>query len=499
VSPPTTPTRTTSPATENVHLKRTSLTRKDSKTLNSAKNSLIMNYQNNNVKNTKNGGSSPGTRGGSGGNRTRTPSVERSLRSLGKDDPSKEPAKELIPSSKPPASGGPLKGGRLLPAPPLEGAVTALPPHFTSIDIKRLEHDTIAELIQGILLKCNKKDETRPRVGDDTESEGSRPTTALRVNLPSRSYTTPTTAEHRSHTTPTASRGSATPRGTSWETFNLQEEVTHGSHTAATRQNSDARPNSSGGTLSSSQGGTTNYLDLVKENFGQDSLATLPDSLNGIEEGPYPRDEFQSPALFPDSLGRTTTTTDKFEDIDSLQLDEINDKQTVSNPSQTPSPDSLNAKISPAEMFFDSITLETETKPAGPKRRIIPFCENSLSSGTSVFTSQDASFESKESSPPNNKLQQIGSNLDLYNDVTLNFRPLRASPAAQLNRFPSKDDLTSHNRFPGQDDLLADAVKSDQTKEVVHSPTDQNSSNLTTGMSMAKQATEKLKWKFLGW
>ena len=89
VSPPTTPTRTTSPATENVHLKRTSLTRKDSKTLNSAKNSLIMNYQNNNVKNTKNGGSSPGTRGGSGGNRTRTPSVERSLRSLGKDDPSK--------------------------------------------------------------------------------------------------------------------------------------------------------------------------------------------------------------------------------------------------------------------------------------------------------------------------------------------------------------------------------------------------------------------------
>ena len=101
VSPPTTPTRTTSPAAagggggageNNVHLKsRTSLTRKDSKTLNSAKNSLIISYQNNNVKNSKNGGNSPGSRGGSGvggGNRTRTPSVERSLRSLNtKDDP----------------------------------------------------------------------------------------------------------------------------------------------------------------------------------------------------------------------------------------------------------------------------------------------------------------------------------------------------------------------------------------------------------------------------
>ena len=68
-------------------LKRTSLTRKDSRKdsqLNSAKNSLIMNFQNNNVK--KSGRDTPVTRG-STGNRTRTPSVERSITS--KDDPSK--------------------------------------------------------------------------------------------------------------------------------------------------------------------------------------------------------------------------------------------------------------------------------------------------------------------------------------------------------------------------------------------------------------------------
>ena len=67
-------------------LKRSSLTRKDSRNsqLNSAKNSLIMNFTNNNVK--KSNRESSVTRG-STGNRTRTPSVERSITS--KDDPSK--------------------------------------------------------------------------------------------------------------------------------------------------------------------------------------------------------------------------------------------------------------------------------------------------------------------------------------------------------------------------------------------------------------------------
>ena len=69
-------------------------------------------------------------------------------------------------------------GGRLLPAPPLldgkplppniyDGKTLptnlyeekTLPPTLTSIDIKQLEHETIADLIAGILQKCSKRDE----------------------------------------------------------------------------------------------------------------------------------------------------------------------------------------------------------------------------------------------------------------------------------------------------------------------------------------------------
>jgi len=59
-------------------------------------------------------------------------------------------------------------GGRLLPAPPLLDGKTlppniydgkTLPPTLTSIDIKQLEHETIADLIAGILQKCSKRDE----------------------------------------------------------------------------------------------------------------------------------------------------------------------------------------------------------------------------------------------------------------------------------------------------------------------------------------------------
>ena len=72
--------------------------------------------------------------------------------------------------------------------------------------------------------------------------------------------------------------------------------------------------------------------------------------------------------------------------------------------------------------------------------------------------------------------------------------------------------------LPSKDDLLLAHVKSEQTKEIVQSPspyttaavqsaqptsapaaTSPTSNLKMTGMSMAKQATEKLKWKFLGW
>ena len=91
VSPPHSPSHDTNAAL----IKRTSLTRKDSRTgsqlnnttNNSAKNSLIMNFQNNNVKKTVGGRvDSPGLRGGV---RTRTPSVERgSLTPGGKESES---------------------------------------------------------------------------------------------------------------------------------------------------------------------------------------------------------------------------------------------------------------------------------------------------------------------------------------------------------------------------------------------------------------------------
>ena len=80
----------------------------------------------------------------------------------------------LSPTATPQAAAS-AGGGRLLPAPPppvlaesryqtkvgvTKGLTSkALPPNLTSIDIKRLEHDTIAELIAGILQKCSKNDE----------------------------------------------------------------------------------------------------------------------------------------------------------------------------------------------------------------------------------------------------------------------------------------------------------------------------------------------------
>ena len=309
----------------------------------------------------------------------------------------------------------------------------------------------------------------RSRPGDETESEaGSRPATALRVNLPASASVARTTP------TPALSRGSATPRSAfSWETFNGTEEVTHASHTAAARLNSDAARPGSAAAAAAAQKPPSSQPILGRNSSGEsgdrleDSLSTLPDSLNGGFDGSGiggsgggVREEFHSPVLYPDSLGRiptnnsssstttninnnnlkksSSTSTSRFvdglgvpEDIDSLQLME-EDAGFAAAANHLSPPDSLNAadvyppappQPAAAELFFDSITLldTTETKPLPPlvgsgggqdsaaagKRRIIPFCDNSLSSGTSAFTSQDASFESKESSPPNNKMQQV--------------------------------------------------------------------------------------------
>ena len=155
-----------------------------------------------------------------------------------------------------------------------------------------------------------------------------------------------------------------TPTGKSWEAYNHTEEELHRSHTAYTQQRQQ-----------------------------QDSL-TLPDSLNEF-------DEYQSPGLYPDSLGAPLHTVLR---PDSLQFSVF---PTPAPCSKSPE-DSLIAiksearsKLAAAE-FFDSITSIEKTKAeAGDqgKRRIIPYCDNSLSSGTSAFTSQDVSFDSKDSSP----------------------------------------------------------------------------------------------------
>jgi len=190
------------------------------------------------------------------------------------------------------------------------------------------------------------------------------------------------------------SRGVSNSHPKSWETYNHTEEELHISHTTLSQSN-----NSTAQTNDSTPRSNTNYLEYVQGSrpiySSQDSL-TLPDSLNDFEG-----EDYQSPTIYPDSL----SSRNKFnrlgvpDDIDSLQLEELGKSAN--------SPDSLNAgKNSPTGEFFDSITLE-EKKVGEIKRRIIPFGENSLSSGNSVFTSQDASLDSKESSPPVDNIKQV--------------------------------------------------------------------------------------------
>ena len=66
------------------------------------------------------------------------------------------------------------------------------------------------------------------------------------------------------------------------------------------------------------------------------------------------------------------------------------------------------------------------------------------------------------------------------------------------NRFSTCPDLSVKD-----DREFADSTPHDQTKDLMTSPAlmaAPNNSNLRNGITMAaKQATEKLKWKFLGW
>ena len=91
-----------------------------------------------------------------------------------------------------------------------------------------------------------------------------------------------------------------------------------------------------------------------------------------------------------------------------------------------------------------------------------------------------------------------GNPIDLYT-----FHPLRESPAdlkfhPLTNRFSTCPDLSVKD-----DREFADSEPtSHQTKDMMTSPAlmaAPHNSNLRNGISIAKQATEKLKWKFLGW
>ena len=196
--------------------------------------------------------------------------------------------------------------------------------------------------------------------------EGSRPVTALR-----RTAQSPAVEMRRTGRTPT---------GKSFEAYASTEEEVHESHTAYTL-------------------GVEYTSPPAKD---QDSL-TLPDSLNEFEG-----EQYQSPQVYPDSLGHGGMVAGLDCPPDSLQFP-VSPTPALASKSPLDSliaiKNDARAKMTAAE-FFDSITSIEKTKPeddGGPsKRRIIPYCDNSLSSGTSAFTSQDVSFDSKDSSPSDN-------------------------------------------------------------------------------------------------
>ena len=173
----------------------------------------------------------------------------------------------------------------------------------------------------------------------------------------------------------------------SWEAYNHQEEMTQASHTMS-----------------------KSHIVPAAVTPGPESIE-LPDSLNDFEG-----EEYQSPNLYrEDSLGPPQPKLlqlESHQDVDSLQFQVSQSQFQVSQHKVSQSPlDSLieinsgggKTKINAAE-FFDSITSINKCSSnandafCSPRRRIIPYCDNSLSSGTSAFTSQDVSFDSKDSS-----------------------------------------------------------------------------------------------------
>jgi len=262
--------------------------------------------------------------------------------------------------------------------------------------------------------------------------------------------------------------------------------------------------------------------------------------------------------LCTDSLGHTGNRLEGLactQDADSLQF---NVSPTPANKSPL---DSLIAikgdarsKMTAAE-FFDSITSIEKSKVGEVeprKRRIIPYCDNSLSSGTSAFTSQDVSFDSKDSSPSDNDPSRQGHTVPsstalLYTPaVTLAIHPITSprqtvpapAPVHPLSRRYHPAPLSTHQTTPTPtsqlriEDYMASVdepqphteldrtqqgnanevrrsserdmseVLSNQTKDIpasLHQPPQPVSRPRDSNMSMAKAATEKLKWKFLGW
>ena len=273
-----------------------------------------------------------------------------------------------------------LQGSRLLPAPP--------DPALSSLELRHLGRDTIAGLIAGILQKYGRGEPGEQAsfveiaLAEEEESGGSRPVTALRR-----------------------------PAQNSWEAFNHTEEMTQASHTA------------------------------------MPSLP-LPDSLNEFEG-----EEYQSPAVFQqDSLGNQRGQLARLgspQDVDSLQFP-VSPVPAPPGLASPEPPDSLIAvqpsktKITPTE-FFDSITSLEKPKSGASlqKRRIIPYCDNSLSSGTSAFTSQDVSFDSKDSSPSDtDRARQVRAFLSCY--IKANFILIGIFRQSTMLLFHKSNYLTNY-------------------------------------------------------
>jgi len=373
-----------------------------------------------------------------------------------------------------------------------------------------MERDTIAGLIAGILHKYTKKEEALDTRGTGNKTGKRENNSFVEIALAEEEREEDkNTEKSENRMSNTASQTRMDSRNhrpdsrfmsqKSWEAFNHMEEETHGSHaqyTSRLRQSHQKSPIQN-----------------------QSNSITLPDSLNEFEGELY-----QSPHLYQDSLG-VLPPKDRFaglgspDDVDSLQFCD-----SLPPPKESSSPlDSLIGLQQRKDIeFYDSISSQREAEAV--KRRIIPY-DHSLSSGTSAFTE---SFES--TSPATERTTQMATGGEEsvphpYSNVTLAIHPLKTSqtPIRPLSRrystnlSPPKppqadqdlriEDISSyladetgvqHNNKPINiqnhgTEIEINETQHLSTKEKTNSP--QNKSN----MSIAKQATEKLKWKFLGW